>query len=192
MQHDENNTSLMCSAVHSALGLLGSSNFSMALNVFAGCDLSLILHDCLHHIPYTVLKMEDYPVGFHRASIGFANEGRQTVRNIPELIEYNAKFNPDYTFCVQAEKALDDGSAGLLHVTHNQLKHAVLCCSRWLKSLLHELVLPQTTKERVDNRKGPPIALLLDSDINLLIHVYALISLGVPVSEIRAVTSMYY
>ncbi|KAL8829339.1 MAG: hypothetical protein Q9191_002068 [Dirinaria sp. TL-2023a] len=124
--------------------------------------------------------MGEYSVGFQRASIGFTDEGKQNIRNIPELIDYNAKFNPDHLFCVQAQKALNDGSAGLLYVTHGQLKQAILCCSRWLKSFLDELALPKATKEGVDNRKGPPIALLLDSDINLLVHVYALISLSVP------------
>lgn len=132
-----------------------------------------------------------HSVEFHCASIGFASGSERTVQTIPELIDYNARINPDYTFCIQAEKTLAEDSPGLLYITHAQLKHAVLYCSQWLRSVLDDLVLPEKTVAASDGRKAAPIALLLDSDINLLIHVYALISLSVPVSGTRVAISKY-
>ena len=122
------------------------------------------------------------PLSFNRPSISFNSEDEHTVHSIPELIDFNAEFNADYTFCIQAEKTLLDDSPSLLHVTYAQLKRAICLCSQWLKSSVQDLVLPEVTGDGAGSRKGPPVALLLDSDINLLVHAYTLMSLGIPVS----------
>ena len=121
-------------------------------------------------------------LSFNRPSISFNSEDGHAVHSIPELIDFNAKFNADYTFCIQAEKAPLEDSPSTLHVTYAQLKRAIACCSQWLRSSVQQLVLPEIGENGMGSRKGPPIALLLDSDINLLVHAYTLISLGVPVS----------
>ena len=122
------------------------------------------------------------PLRFIRPSISFTNKDEHTVQSIPQLIDFNAKVNADYTFCIQAEKAPLEDLPSFLHVTNAQLKHAICRCTQWLKSAVQELVLPEIIEDGAVTRKGPPIALLLDSDINLLVHAYGLMSLGVPVS----------
>lgn len=138
---------------------------------------------------YVAFTMGGRPLHFIRPSISFTGKDEHTVQSIPQLIDFNAKFNPDYTFCIQAEKALLDDFPSFLHVTNAQLKQAIYCCAKWLRSSVQELVLPEITEDGADARKGSPIALLLDSDINLLVHAYTLMSLGVPVSEIPAVNA---
>ena len=118
---------------------------------------------------------------FNRPSISFTSKDERTVQSIPQLIDFNAKANPDYVFCIQAEKALLEDFPSFLHVTNAQLKHAICRCAQWLRSTVQELVLPEIIEDGAGSRKGPPIALLLDSDINLLVHAYTLMSLGVPV-----------
>jgi hypothetical protein len=105
------------------------------------------------------------------------------IRTVPELIEYNARENADHVFCIQARKPGVDGNASnrLLSVTHLQIKQAILQCEAWLTASIAELKLPY--KGSGGNVfKGPPIALLVESDIGLLIHLLSGISLGVPVS----------
>lgn len=111
---------------------------------------------------------------FNRPSISFTSKNEHAVRSIPQLIEFNAKANPDYAFCIQAEKALHEDFSNLLHVTNAQLKHAICRCSQWLRLTVQELVLPEIIQDGAGSRKGPPIALLLDSDINLLVHAHTL------------------
>ena len=118
---------------------------------------------------------------FNRPGIGFTSNTEHDVQSIPQLIDFNAKINPDYAFCIQAEKALHEDFPTFLHVTNAQLKRAICCCAQWLRSSVQELVFPGIIQDGAGSRKGPPIALLLDSDINLLVHAYTLMSLGVPV-----------
>ena len=157
---------------------------------------SQVLHECVNvihksiepHSPsicYVALTMGGSPLRFNRPSISFTSKDEHTVQSIPQLIEYNAKVNADYAFCIQAEKALLEDSPSFLHVTNAQLKHAIYRCAQWLRSAVEELVLPELIEDGAGTRKGSPIALLLDSDINLLVHAYTLTSLGVPVSEIE-------
>lgn len=107
---------------------------------------------------------------------------------MPELIEYNAQYNPNHPFCVQAaEKGATDLT--LLIVTHLQLKQAILRCSAWLVANIVELRLPQKSYGG-KVVKGAPIALLTDSDISLLFHLLSLMGLGVPVSaQLLPITS---
>lgn len=71
-------------------------------------------------------------LGFNCPSISFTSKDEHTVQSIPQLIDFNAKFNADYNFCNQAEKALLDDFPSFLRVTHAQLKHAIRCCAQWL------------------------------------------------------------
>ena len=115
-----------------------------------------------------------------RPSIGVTSKMEHAVQSIPQLIDFNAKANPDYAFCIQAEKALHEDFPNFLHVTNAQLKYAICRCAQRLRSTVQELVLPEIIQDGAGSRKGPPIALLLDSDINPLVHAYTLMSLGVP------------
>lgn len=102
------------------------------------------------------------------------------IRSLPELIEFNAKENPNHLFCIQARKQADSSTFSGLPLTNSQLKDAVLRCVSWLKENVEELRLPSVNEDGIIV-KGPPIALFMESDVGLLLHQYALMSLGVPV-----------
>ena len=97
------------------------------------------------------------------------------IRTLPELIEWNAINNPDYLFAVQPRK---DQEA--LKISNQQLKHAILHCQKWMRASVAEIKLPYRLDKIV---KGLPVAVLLENEIGLWIHLASLWSLGVPVSN---------
>ncbi|KAK7701628.1 putative secondary metabolism biosynthetic enzyme [Diaporthe eres] len=104
-----------------------------------------------------------------------------SVRTIPELIEYNAKVNPDALFCVQALKPRDGETRRASQVTMRQLRNAVWQCSGDLRGWLVGIDDSSSSSYGGQTHVKPdPVALLLDSDIGLVIHLFSLLSLGVP------------
>lgn len=67
-----------------------------------------------------------------------------------------------------------------LPVSHGQPRDAVLRCQEWIQEEVKEARLP-VRKEDGRTTKCPPIALLVESDIGLIIHLIAWLGLGVPV-----------
>lgn len=100
------------------------------------------------------------------------------MRSVPELIQYNAETNPKTLFCYQATKPAEgsdpDAPPPVAAVTMRQLRDAVWRCARRLEA---ELGLAERPAE-----KSAPVALFMDSDLGLLIHLFSLMALGVPVS----------
>lgn len=112
----------------------------------------------------------------------FPPAGDAQIKTAAELIDFNADNNPNYLFCLQAEKSLDGGKGPpVLRITHKSLRSMILSCQLWLLKHIKELQLP-IEGDGGNIIKGPPIALLLDSDVGLLVHFFALLGLGIPVS----------
>lgn len=103
------------------------------------------------------------------------------IRTIPELIEFNAKANPDSLYCVQALKTQDGETKRASQVTMRQLRNAIWRCSGDLRAWLIGLDDSSATNESRTHVKPDPVALLLDSDLGLLLHLFSLLSLGVPI-----------
>lgn len=106
------------------------------------------------------------------------------IRTLPELIVYNSRVNAEHVFCVQTRKRTEQqqpGGSGFVRVTHLQLAQAVGKCSEWLVQNVGELRRPWRDESGA-SRKGPPIALLMESDVGILFHLFAFMTLGVPVS----------
>lgn len=103
-----------------------------------------------------------------------------SIRTVPELIEYNAKVNPDTLYCVQALKPQDEQTTEASQVSMRQLRDAIWRCSGDLRGGLIGLDDLSASKEGQIPIKPDPVAILLDSDIGLLIHLFSLLSLGVP------------
>ena len=121
-------------------------------------------------------------LSFNRAAITLDRSLHQTskIRTVPELIDFNAERNPDYPFCIQARKNGEDGRLGFVTISYIQLREAIRRCSAWLVANITELELPvKHDEQRIV--KGRPVALLVDSDVGLLMHKFALMSLGIPV-----------
>ncbi|KAF2792200.1 acetyl-CoA synthetase-like protein [Melanomma pulvis-pyrius CBS 109.77] len=102
------------------------------------------------------------------------------IKTAAELIDFNADNNPNYLFCLQAEKSLNGGEdPSVLRITHKSFRGMILSCQLWLLKHIKELQLPREGDGGIIT-KGAPIALLLDSDVGLLVHFFALLGLGVP------------
>ncbi|KAL3462250.1 hypothetical protein BJX64DRAFT_288581 [Aspergillus heterothallicus] len=106
------------------------------------------------------------------------------ICTLPEVVEFNARENPDHIFCLQARKSSESSTSTLIPVTNIQLRDAIAQCAIWLKRNL-PLGLP-TVSEDGSVKKGAPVALLLESDVGLWIHEMALLGMGVPVLLISA------
>lgn len=117
---------------------------------------------------------------FSRANINLQTQDNTSIQTIPELIEHNATHNPHYPFCIQAQKQTQHAPPQLHSVSHLQLKRAIVQCQAWLLKTLAELKLPSSSNDGTVC-KGPPVALFVESDVGLLIHLFSLMSLGVPV-----------
>ena len=98
------------------------------------------------------------------------------IRTLPELVEFKAAHQPHYLLCLQARTPL-----GPLSVPHGQMKEAIVQCSEWFAANVKELRLPSRQDDGTI-AKGQPIALLMENDVRLWIHLLSLLSLGVPVS----------
>ncbi|KIA75587.1 NRPS-like enzyme [Aspergillus ustus] len=112
--------------------------------------------------------------------------GEGDARSLPELIDFHARVNPHHRFCVQAQK--NDAETPLLDVTYTQLKHAILRCQSWLCENVAEIqgqVQNEETEMGNGTAKGkedsrPVVGILMDSDLTLVIYLFALMGLGVP------------
>lgn len=104
-----------------------------------------------------------------------------SIRTIPELIEFNSRANAESLYCVQALKTQHAETTTALQVTMRQLRNAIWRCSGDLRGWLIGLDDTSATDESQSHVKPDPVALLLDSDIGLLLHLFSLLSLGVPI-----------
>ncbi|KAL2844373.1 hypothetical protein BJY01DRAFT_263997 [Aspergillus pseudoustus] len=111
------------------------------------------------------------------------------ARSLPELIDFHARVNPRHRFCVQAQK--NDQETPLLDVTYEQLRDAILRCQSWLCENVAEIQIQveeteerqhgsRTTDKDRENDSRPVVGLLMDSDLTLVIYLFALMGLGVP------------
>ena len=121
---------------------------------------------------------------FIKPVINLQAQDKSNIQTIPELIEHNAALNPHHLFCIQAQKRIHSADTiELLSVSHIQLKRAILSCQTWLIDSIAELKLPSFVHGHMVG-KSLPVALLVESDVGLLIHLFSLMSLGVPVSSV--------
>ncbi|KAJ0165996.1 L-2-aminoadipate reductase, partial [Colletotrichum tanaceti] len=92
------------------------------------------------------------------------------------LIDFNAAHNPSHPFCVQAKAAGPFDT-----VTHAEFKVAVSRCAAWLKE---NLPLTSAGDNKSDsaasNKTMAPVALFMESGVGLVMHEFALMSIGVP------------
>ena len=94
-------------------------------------------------------------------------------QSLVELIDFNSTHNASHTFCLRAKP---DGS--LSPVTYAEFKTAVSRCASWAQG-----VLPTASPGDDKATTGrAPVALLMESDVGLVIHEFGLISIDTPLS----------
>jgi hypothetical protein len=113
-------------------------------------------------------------VPFVKGELHFTSNVRlkDHLHSIPELIDFNAHHNADHPFCIQANSCAEPNI-----FTHGDFKIAVANCAQWLRD---KVPIRETTDPKALTKMGP-VALLMQSDVGLVIHEFALISLGAPV-----------
>ncbi|KDQ51272.1 hypothetical protein JAAARDRAFT_140530 [Jaapia argillacea MUCL 33604] len=118
--------------------------------------------------------MSPIPQPFRRPHInlGYAPDESDGVNTLPELIAFNARYNPDHTFGLQTRSG--DGIPPR-HITFLQFHEAVQRASSWL---VHSGATLGRTQKDV---QVPPVGILLGSDIGIYIYMAALLRLGTPV-----------
>jgi hypothetical protein len=124
---------------------------------------------------------------FKRARLDMRQaEKDQEIQTLPQLVEYNATHNPNYPFCLQAQKNFDHADTAIedrfIRITHQDVKFAILRCQKWLLKMIQSLHSPKIHAED-SVTKCAPVAVFMESDVGLFIYLMALVSLGCPVRE---------
>ncbi|KAL8766520.1 MAG: hypothetical protein Q9209_006736 [Squamulea sp. 1 TL-2023] len=109
-----------------------------------------------------------------------------SIRSLLDLVDFDAIHNPDHVFCLQEIKTTFE----LRRITYRELATAVEACTIWLS---HQGIAPSSRPRNGEapEKKPPPVALLMGSDITLLIYLLALMRLGIPVALFSARLSPY-
>ncbi|KAL7621049.1 hypothetical protein AAE478_008361 [Parahypoxylon ruwenzoriense] len=118
---------------------------------------------------------------FRRAQFNVVGDiSGDEVRSLPELIRFNAAHNGAHTFSYH----LDHKDASLVRSSFEDLSNAVDYCAAELLGLLPEIQLAEVKEEKLVTSK--PVAIFLESGLNLFVHIAALLSIGVPVVVLSA------
>ena len=107
---------------------------------------------------------------------------RDSIRNLPDLILYNAIHNPEGVFSAQARKKSEQGKEfEIVDVSFLKLALSVERCCAWILGNING-----AHEARIENngfvQKCNPVALLLESDLTLFVYLAALLTLNIPVS----------
>lgn len=104
------------------------------------------------------------------------------IHSLPDLVDFNAEHNPDHEFALQ-EVRHGGKHVSLTPITFRELQLAATTCARLIRKQL-----PGEPAEAEGGHQGgtrPPVAVFLESDINLFIHLVALLYLNIPVRGAR-------
>lgn len=107
----------------------------------------------------------------------------EAISTLTDLIRFNAHHNPDHLFCIQSQSSRDQSDE--LHpgnpsyegrsVTFRQLEDAVENCVEWLRNSLG------SQNNQDEPQIQGPVALYLESDVGLFLHLAALQALDATV-----------
>lgn len=129
------------------------------------------------------------PPPFQAATINLKHPGASgSIRTILEVIDHNARVNPDACFCIQAHEPTPGQPRDATLVTMRQLRAAIWRCTRKLRAELigveaeDDSASPGKEAPKMVSVKPYPVALFMHSSISLLVYLFSLLALGVPVA----------
>ena len=103
-----------------------------------------------------------------------SNKGHPSkIRTILDLIDFNAQYNPEHTFCLQEIK----NEPRLTPITFSRLADLIDTTAAWLQ----KKGVVETPYDGERRKRPAPVALLMGSDVSILTHMFELMKLGVPV-----------
>ncbi|RYP22780.1 hypothetical protein DL765_001489 [Monosporascus sp. GIB2] len=108
------------------------------------------------------------------------------INSLPDLVRYNARENPTHLFCLQAKSRPEDHGASHTGARYSacrlnfaQLETSVNACA----DRLGQVVGIGVSEDQVNDERT--IALYMESDLGLFLHLVALLRLDVPVCHHR-------
>ena len=108
-----------------------------------------------------------------------ASDGK-AIRSLPDLIAFNAEFNPDHTFALQEERK-GGCFTGFARITFDKLYKVVKEGTKWVENA----VLRAASKQAVEPcQTQRAVALFLESDLTLFVYLCALLHMNIPVGAI--------
>jgi acyl-CoA synthetase (AMP-forming)/AMP-acid ligase II len=132
---------------------------------------------------------------FQAATINLKQpEASGSMRTILEVIDHNARVNPDACFYIQAHEPTPGQPWDATHVTMRQLRAAIWRCTRQLRAGLigieakDDSASPGEEASKMVFAKPYPVALFMHSGISLLVYFFSLMALGIPVALISVRT----
>lgn len=131
------------------------------------------------------LQVLDTMMPFRRPSIElyspFALNERDAIRSFPDLIDFNARYNPDHVFTLQEER--ENGQLrGFAKITFAKLRQLVGESVTYIQ----ENTVGITSKLAGGiPQKHRAIALFLESDLTLFVYLCALLQMNIPVWSIQ-------
>lgn len=111
----------------------------------------------------------------------------ETIRSLPDLLEFNDRNNPHHTFALQQVKK-DGEHVGFQRISFRVLKQAVDSCAEWINDNLARTTADDLSD--VSSGESRPIALFLESDLTLFIHFCALLWMEIPVRPLSYLVLM--
>lgn len=107
-----------------------------------------------------------------------SQERSKSFETILDLVEYNASVNPENLFCIQARRrGWDVDSPAPLYITHHDLARWIVQLSSWFRRTFPD----QGYETTVNDTQEQPIALMMDSDVNLFVAMCSLMGIKAPV-----------
>ncbi|KAL4890076.1 hypothetical protein BDV59DRAFT_99330 [Aspergillus ambiguus] len=96
------------------------------------------------------------------------------IHSLPDLIDFDAEHNPNHEFALQ-EIRQGGKHLSLTPVTFSELKNAAITCAHLIRKRL-----PSEADGEYQYGARPPVAIFLESDVNLFVHLAALLYLNIP------------
>lgn len=127
---------------------------------------------------------------FKRPGFSATATGTQSVNHklfdeidgLPDLVKYNARENPTHLFCLQAKSRHEDHDApsrepgySACRLTFAELERSVNACAH----RLGEVLGIEASGDQVQDER--PVALYMESDLGLFLHLVALLGSDIPV-----------
>ncbi|KAK5631479.1 hypothetical protein RRF57_007193 [Xylaria bambusicola] len=110
-----------------------------------------------------------------------AGNALESISSLPQLIQFNARENPNHIFALQSELNKDsltgrrENSYNAIAINFKQLDLMVCCCADWIQRVA------TPANQNGGLVKQQPVAIFLESGVGLFLHLAALLSLNIPI-----------
>lgn len=121
------------------------------------------------------LKLKAFTRPYIDISRPLSELDRDSIRSLPDLVKFNAQFNPDHIFA-QQEVREHGRFVGFTTIDFATLRKVILESITWID----KTIMGNPPKELIESQS--PVALFLESDVTLFVHLCALLEMEVPVS----------